>query len=88
MKKARIITETITTIVELVSSRLVDHETFFSSALTSLINFATLFINAFPLFYRTPAPNEEIYLEPHRGPEEILSEESSFGGGIPLTFLH
>ncbi len=38
------ITETITTIVELVNSRLVDHETFFNSNVTSFMNFATLFM--------------------------------------------
>lgn len=47
IKIAKIITETITTIVELMSSRLVDHETFFNSNLTSFMNFATLFIMRF-----------------------------------------
>ena len=44
------ITETITTIVELVSSRLVDQETFFNSDLTSVMNFAILFIKRFRVF--------------------------------------
>lgn len=34
----------ITTTVELTSSRLVGHDTFFNSSFTSLINFAALFI--------------------------------------------
>ena len=44
IKTAKIATDTITTIVALISSRLVDHETFFNSSLTSFTNFATLFI--------------------------------------------
>ncbi len=50
IKTARMATDTMTIIVELISSRLVDQETFFNSALTSFMNVAILFINAFPHF--------------------------------------
>ena len=50
IKTARIATEIMTTTVELISSRLVGHETFFSSSFASFTNFVALFINAFPLF--------------------------------------
>ena len=47
IKTARIITDTITTIVELINSFLVDQETFFNSDCTSVKNFANLFIKIF-----------------------------------------